>query len=113
MHFSVEKRLRRKFAQDYEFCKDRASAKARAKANGDLWHKKLVKYIDDAVDGQLLKQEVVNPEEEDEAKKIYQRKGILQELGYDHAQPFNKDKKQHSTGFIYTKNADASPEVRK
>ena len=75
-----------------------------------MWSGKLVEHIDRLVDNQLCAEDVVVASP-DRSKMVYRRKGGLYEPGYDHAQPFKRDKKQHSTGFMYLKMADTPPMV--
>jgi hypothetical protein len=109
-YFGVKNIIQRRFRTDMEFCKGRATYEARAKENGDVWSAELVKYIDGMVENQLLAEECV-VDNADERKKVFKRKGGLYEMGYDHAQPFKRDKNQHSTGFMYIKLADTRPWV--
>ena len=56
----------RRFETDVAFCEARASHIARNPAYRDVWHAKLVKYINShaSVRGKLLKETWLNPREE-------------------------------------------------
>ena len=108
--FGVTNIIKNRFKHDLKFCEARSRYEARAKENGDVWSGKLVEHIDRLVDNQLCAEDVVVASA-DRSKMVYRRKGGLYEPGYDHAQPFKRDKKQHSTGFMYLKMADTPPMV--